>query len=230
MQKTLPSYKGRLSFAKIAEGMNAAVENAARLAHDAKLLLDAGRVPTALSLAILSIEESGKTSILRAMSLARDDKEVKEEWRRYRSHTNKNVKWLVPQLVDEGARKLDDFRPLFDESADHPYQLDQIKQLGFYTDCLGDKGHWSIPKEVVNRELARQLVATADLLSSAPPTSEREIELWVEHVGPVWNNDLNQMTPAVASWYRAMQKEGLKPKGDNGMERFIYGGLDPRKA
>ncbi|MGM0985309.1 MAG: AbiV family abortive infection protein, partial [Pseudomonadota bacterium] len=48
------------------------------------------------SLATLSIEESGKVSILRAMSLARDEKELKEEWRRYRSHTNKNVQWILP--------------------------------------------------------------------------------------------------------------------------------------
>ncbi|QNI03237.1 hypothetical protein HXW73_10020 [Halomonas sp. SH5A2] len=46
MSKKLPSYKGNLSFSQIAEGMTAASENAARLAQDAKLLLDAGRHPT----------------------------------------------------------------------------------------------------------------------------------------------------------------------------------------
>jgi AbiV family abortive infection protein len=59
--------------------MTAASENAARLAQDAILLLDAGCLPTACSLAVLSIEESGKVSILRAMSLARDDNELIEE-------------------------------------------------------------------------------------------------------------------------------------------------------
>ncbi|WP_280552517.1 AbiV family abortive infection protein [Halomonas sp. 25-S5] len=227
MPKKLPSYKGRLSFAQIAEGMIAASENAARLAQDAKLLLYAGRLPTACSLAALSIEESGKVSILRAMSLARDDNEVKEEWKRYRSHTNKNVQWIFPQLVAEGARKLDDLRPLFDKGAEHPYLLDQVKQLGFYTDCLGNKGHWSIPDEVVDGELADQLVATAELLSSASPTSEREIELWVNHVGPVWKKDINWMKHAVASWYEAMQREGLKPGGENDMEKFLHDWIYP---
>ena len=227
MSKKLPSYKGKLSFAQIAEGMTAASENAARLAQDAKLLLDAGRLPTACSLAALSIEESGKVSILRAMSLARDDSELKEEWKRYRSHTNKNVQWIFPQLVAEGARKLDDFRPLFDKDAEHPYLLDQVKQIGFYTDCLGNKGHWSIPDEVIDGELAGQLVSTAELLSSVSPTSEREIELWVEHVGPVWKKDLNCMKRAVENWYEAMQREGLKADGENGLEKFLHSGIDP---
>ncbi|QNI04780.1 AbiV family abortive infection protein [Halomonas sp. SH5A2] len=186
-----------------------------------------GADQTACSLAALSIEESGKVSILRAMSLARDDNELKEEWKWYRSHTNKNVQWIFPQLVAEGARRLDDLRPLFDKDAEHPYILDQIKQLGFYTDCLSNKGHWSIPDEVIDGELADQLVSTAELLSSASPTSEREIELWVEHVGPVWKKDMNWMKRAVASWYEAMQQEGLKPDGENGMENFLHDGIDP---
>lgn len=227
MSKKLSSYKGYLSFSQIAEGMTAASENAARLAQDAKLLFENGRLPTACSLAALSIEESGKVSILRAMSLARDDNDLKEEWKRYRSHTNKNVQWLFPQLVAEGARTLEDLRPLFDKDAEHPYLLDQVKQLGFYTDCLGNKGHWSIPEEVIDGELADQLVSTADLLSSASSTSEREIELWVEHVGPVWKKDLNWMKRAVANWYQAMRREGLKPEGENGMEEFLHAGKGP---
>lgn len=228
MSKKLPSYKGKLSFAQIAEGMTAASENAARLAQDARLLLDAGRFPTAYSLAALSIEESGKVSILRAMSLARDDSELKEEWKRYRSHTNKNVQWIFPQLVADGARKLDDFRPLFDKDAEHPYLLDQVKQIGFYTDCLGNKGHWSVPDEVIDGQLAGQLVSTAEFLSSVSPTSEREIELWVEHVGPVWKEDLNWMKRAVENWYEAMQREGLEPDSENSMEKFLHGGVDPK--
>lgn len=227
MPKKLASYKGRLTFSQIARGMSAASENAARLAQDSKLLLDAGRFPTACSLAALSIEESGKISILRGMAIARNGTELKEEWKRYRSHTNKNVQWMFPQLVAEGARKLDDFRPLFEENADHPYLLDQIKQLGFYTDCLGSKAHWSIPDEVIDRELAAQLVSSAECLSSTSPTSEREIELWAEYVGPVWKKDLSWMKRAVANWYQAMQREGLTPDGKNGMEKFIYEGIDP---
>jgi len=49
--------------------MNAATRNARRLAADARLLLDAGRLPTAAALATLSIEETGKVSILREIAV-----------------------------------------------------------------------------------------------------------------------------------------------------------------
>ena len=65
MTRKLDSYRGRLTAAQIAQGMNAARDNAQRLATDAATLLDARRFPTAASLAFLSIEESGKISILR---------------------------------------------------------------------------------------------------------------------------------------------------------------------
>ncbi len=219
--KKLPLYKGKLKFAQIAKGMNAAVRNATRLANDAKLLLDAKRFPSAASLASLSIEESGKVSILRAMSLARDDEEIKEEWKRYRSHKSKNVQWLFPQFVAEGAKKLDDFRSLFDTKSDHSHVLDQLKQLGFYTDCLGPRANWSVPDSVIDFELAHQLVDTALILSSKSPISAREIELWAEYVGPVGRKDLDSMKTAVAKWQIAMQREGLAAADEGGMEDFL---------
>lgn len=51
--------------------------------------------------------------------------------------------------------------------------------------------------------------------------SEKEIELWIEHIGPVWKKDLVQMKITLVNWYSAMQVAGLAPEGDNGMELFI---------
>lgn len=226
MQKKLDSYKGPLSISQIANGMNAALQNAARLAKDARLLLDSDRLPSAVSLAILSIEEAGKISILRGLAFAENEQDLKTEWRRYRSHTSKNLQWILPQLVAAGARSLDDMRPLFDEESDHPQLLDQLKQVGFYTDCLGSKAHWSLPDEVIDLDLAKMLVNTAETLSSGALTTEREIALWVEHLGPVWKQSDRQMKQALVDWYGAMQAEGLKDAGPNKMEQFARGGLD----
>lgn len=225
MQQKLDSYKGPLSNTQIADGMNAALQNAARLAKDARLLIDAGRLPSAVSLAILSIEEAGKISILRSLAFAENEQDLKTEWRRYRSHTSKNLQWILPQLVATGARSLDDMRPLFDEDSDHPHLLDQLKQIGFYTDCLGSKAHWSLPEEVIDLDLAKMLVNTAEILSSGSETTEREIALWVEHLKPVWNRSDRQMKQALIDWYGAMQAEGLKEAGPNKMEQFARGGL-----
>lgn len=59
---------------------------------------------------------------------------------------------------------------------------DALKQLGFYTDCLGE-ANWSIPAEVINCQIAEALVWLARTWSvSRETTNRREIELWVTHM------------------------------------------------
>jgi AbiV family abortive infection protein len=224
MNKKLDGYKGRLNSAQVADGINAAARNARRLAEDAETLLNANRFPSAASLAALSIEESGKTSILRALSLAKDDKELVGHWKDYRCHTKKNRAWLLPQLVSKGARCLDDFKPLFSEEAEHPFLLDQVKQIGFYTDCLG-QARWSIPDEVVDEHLTRLLVQTAKLLAKTTETTSQEVDLWIKHMGPVWMTDMSEMKKAIVNWYAEMQQKGLALQGDNQMDIFINQGI-----
>jgi len=219
--KRLDQYKARLSPAEIAAGMTAARRNAARLAQDARALLDANRFPTAAALAALSIEESGKTTILRQLALARTDEETREAWRDYRSHTRKNAAWIVPELVARGARSLEDFRTLFDSDADHPYLLDQVKQIGLYTDCLGAV-HWSNPAEVVDRDLAELLVRTAELLGSEREVTTEEVELWVKHVGPVWKGPMQFMRRAVLNWHTEMVERGLLDQASGDMSAFLF--------
>jgi AbiV family abortive infection protein len=223
-KKGLNQYKGQLSASQVAEGMNAASRNAKRLSEDAELLLEKERYPSAASLAILSIEESGKLSILRELTLARNEKELKEAWKGYRSHTKKNVTWVLPDLVKAGARKLEDFRPIFEEDAEHPYVLDYIKQIGFYTDCLGD-AHWSIPEEIVDKGLAKMLVGLSKIFASNKEITEKEIELWIKHLGPVWKKNMAWMKHALENWYDEMQESGLAPDGINAMREFIKGNI-----
>ena len=180
--KKLSSFRGRLSADEIAYGMNIANANAQRLAEDAQALIAAGRIPTAASLAALSIEESGKASVLRQLATAITDADVKAAWKNYRTHTRKNAQWLLPELALKGARKLDDLFPLFGEDADHPFMLDNLKQLGFYTDCFENK-KWSIPQEVIDEKLARSLVQIAKLLVGKRQVTVTEIELWIKHLG-----------------------------------------------
>jgi len=228
MADLLKPYRGPLTLAQIADGMNFATANAARLANDACLLLENGRWPTAASVAALSIEESGKVVILRRFLLASKD-EVGALWKEYRSHTKKNLNWIVPDLVAKGARSIEDFRPIADKTSDHPQVLDALKQLGFYTDCLGET-HWSIPADVVDEPLARSLVATAQLLAPERKIPIRELELWVKHLGPVWKKNNEWMKKALANWYGDMQAEGLAPAGANKMEAFVKHGLTITQA
>jgi AbiV family abortive infection protein len=220
--KKLDTYRGKLSPAQIAEGMNAAVQNARLLMGDAKLLLEHKRFPTAMSLAILAIEEDGKTALLRYLAISSSDEEVKDAWKSYRSHTQKNIAWILPDLARRGARKIEDMLALVDKNSDHPPMLDQAKQLGFYTDCLGD-AHWSIPAEVVSEELAKAIVETADVLVSARKTqyTTKEVELWIQHMGPALRKGMPGAKQALVDWYVAMQAHGLEPEGENKMEPFV---------
>lgn len=204
--------------------MNAAARNARRLAEDARFLFENHRFPSAASLAVLSIEESGKSPILRHLSVASSDKEVRDRWGEYRSHSRKNVIGGLVDIVARGARRLDDFGALFSEDAEHPYVLDQLKQLGFYTDCLG-AAHWSEPEGVIDERLAEQLVRTAEILASAKEISVTEIELWIKHLAPVWNKDSGWMRKALENWYDDMQGHGLASKGENAMRNFIRDGV-----
>ena len=223
-KKRLNQYRGKLDANQIAGGINAAIRNAARLIDDAKQLFDAGKFPSAAALAILAIEESGKISIFRSLALAKDENQVRDAWRDYRSHTKKNAMWMLPQLAAKGARKLNDFRSLYDEDADHPYLLDQVKQISLYTDCLGTV-HWSIPEEVVDEDLAKSLVQIAEILAKEREVQPLEIELWIKHLSPAWMTHADWMKGALENWYADMQEHGLAEEGLNQMEEFTRRGL-----
>jgi hypothetical protein len=148
-----------------------------------------------------------------------------ECWRDYRSHTKKNVTWRLPELFIKGARRLEEFRPLFDKTSDHPYVLDQLKQIACYTDCLG-RGHWSIPEKHIDEPLARGLVQIAEMLNgSKKEVTALEIELWIKHMKPVWKTEMTAMKEAVIRWSKDMIEHGLSEKSENDMEKFVTTGL-----
>jgi AbiV family abortive infection protein len=219
----LPEYRGSLDPAAVAEGMNAANRNARRLVADAKLLLDAERYPSAAALAALAIEESGKVSILRALAIAKSPEELRAEWRRYRDHRSKNGAWILPSLAAQGARQLHHLAGTVERDAEHTAILNSLKQVGLYTDCYGNNAHWSEPKEIIDVGLARALVGIAELLAKEKVVSPREVELWVQHLSPVWNT--SEMPHALLRWATALHREGLSDTVPEEFARFVLGDL-----
>ena|SRR5437762_3106144 len=222
--KPITRYRGPLSLEQVAEGMNAAGRNAKRLCEDAQLLYDSGRYATALALAVLSIEESGKLSLLRGVACATTEERLKEAWKEYRDHRAKNVAWIMGELVAQGAKTLKGLAPIYDKDSDHPALLDVAKQLGLYTDCYG-AGHWSEPTAAIDQEFAAHIVRIASVLVPKHETTIREVELWVEHVGKHWGTP--QMLGGSVEFERAMQREGLKQYEIGEIEKFF--GLTPDK-
>ena len=223
----LSQYRGYLNAAQIAQGMNAARRNARRLADDAQSLLDLSRCPTATAIAILSIEESGKISILRGLASAPTSEIRHQLWKDFRSHRSKNVAWIIPNLYRNGARTLESLRLAADVSAEHTTLLDQLKQISLYVDCLGT-ANWSDPEGTIDETVSRSLVNTADLLAKGQTTTEQEILLWTEHMGPTYGQSLEQQKISLQSWCAAMRDNGLwdesrKESSHISLEHFLWG-------
>lgn len=219
----LDQYRGKLNPQQIADGMNAAAKNARRLLCDAELLLGASRFPTAAALAILAIEEAGKNTILRQLATSSNEAGIKNAWKAYRSHRQKNLASIVPDLAAKGARNIDDFKTAFDGTSDHSAEVDMVKQIATYTDCLGD-AHWCEPEEVIDQALANQMVEAARILVRKDDTylhTAREIELWTHYLGPVMDKPLATMKVALSEWYDAMRSEGLVDSDEKTVRNFI---------
>ena len=223
----LSQYRGYLNAAQIALGMNAARRNARRLADDAQSLLSLSRYPTATAIAILSIEESGKISILRGLATAPFPEIRHQLWKDFRSHRSKNAAWIIPDLYRNGARTLESLRLAADSSAAHTTLLDQLKQISLYVDCLGTV-NWSDPAEVIDEPLSRSLVHTADLLAKGRNTTELEMLLWIEHMSPTYGQSLERQKVSLQSWYAAMKENGLWDENREetnhiSLDRFLSG-------
>ena len=212
-KERLDSYKGKLNYKQITDGINAAKRNAKRLAEDAELLLKNKRYPGAVSLAILSIEETGKEHILREMSTKTDEKEIRKIWNRYRRHLDKNVLWAFPHLYIEGARKLEDFRDIFKPDAETSYTIEQVKQISIYSDCLGN-ANWSEPENLIDENLAISIVEIAKLFIKSKKMEYKEIELWIKHMQPVEGKSHTEKKIALLRWFKEMHDLGLRPKGE----------------
>ena len=116
--------------------------------------------------------------------------------------------WILPSLVASGARDLDSLRPAANVSGEHTALLDQLKQISLYTDCLGN-AHWSEPEKIIESEFAKHLVSTADLLARDSSITAKEIELWKEHMAPVYGAPLDVMKAALVDWFSAAERERL---------------------
>lgn len=218
-------YKGMLAPAQIAEGMNRAIDNASRLYRSARLLFDVADFPTAASLAVLAIEEAGKVSILRNMAMAVKSDDLKECWSEYRRHLEKSRMAGCLLNFHSGNVRLEDFRSEYVGDNDTSKRLDDLKQLGFYTDCIKE-GVWVSPQDRITKDVAEVLIGLADVQCRGHAVvTTREIELWRECLSPVRHASYDVMQKGLVEWHRRMVEEGLR-KDDEGFVKFVTEGLD----
>ncbi len=110
-----------------------------------------------------------------------------------------------------GARKLEDFRLIFDTRSDHGKIIDAVKQECFYSHVANER-EWFSPDQRVDSELAKSMFAVARSLVKKGPsamTSEAELELWIKHLGPVWKGPMTEMKKALAACYAEAEAKGV---------------------
>lgn len=204
-------YNQNLTPEKASKGIEAALVNARSLLSDAELLFENERFERAVALAVLAIEEAGKPSILRAILLEVDHKQLKKEWQNYRRHQEKNKFWIAPELMAKGARHIEELRQIVDKDSDHSAVLDNLKQLAFYSDAFSTC-KWSLPSEVITKEIAEGILNSAKVMIGKPDRSiesKEELELWVKHLKPVWKSDMVLMKKALINYYQEAEDLGL---------------------
>ena len=137
--------------------MFVAMRTAQTLFDDAKILFGARRWPRAAALAVLALEEVGKIQLLMDIEKAGDDRPaLKKAWKAYRSHPVKSSKLILPGDVQEESERLE-------TQLGYGRNLDQLKQLGFYSNLLED-GSWTVPELVITEEIARSVLEFAFVL------------------------------------------------------------------
>jgi len=196
--------KTQLTNKQIADGINTAAANAARLAADAESMFNLERYPTSVALAILSIEESGKPAILRQLSVAIDESHVNTAWKDFREHKKKNIMSSFESMFSSGARNINDFIPMFLSTNNAPTNLDKLKQDALY--CNYVNGKWHLPEDAIDRDTAQYYLAMAlSLLPINVHITEKEIELYVKHFKQKKNIDnLEESKKSVIEFYEDM--------------------------
>jgi hypothetical protein len=156
--------------------------------------------------------------------LEEEPKKLKTGWQDYRTHTSKNTNWIVPELIHKGARHIEEMRQTVDGESSHRQTLENLKQLAFYSDAFSNC-KWSIPKNVVDKELCETILNVAKMMTGKDKvsmTNEEELTLWVKHLKPVWKGDMVEMKQGLINCYQEAEQLGLIEKGTaNQMVNFV---------
>ena len=51
--------------------------------------------------------------------------------------------------------------------------------------------------------------------------TQKEIELWVKHIKPVWKSSIPEMQIGLKAWFNEMIDEGLAKESDIPFEEFV---------
>jgi AbiV family abortive infection protein len=226
---------------EICQGFEQSFRTALEHSRSARTLLMQGTHATAVSLAVLSLEEIGKMIVIDGLLFA---KPGDDRWNRhkkvFRSHS---LKLQAVEILPFFVRYLSELEP---RPSDHPKwartvvsgvtkvkaarwqlqeqfgdeftleQLDRFKQFGFYTHKL-DGGSYKRPSELVSKRQARLIVAFASSITGLlEALLTPYLDQYKEHIRSV--RDTGQAGETAAMIARGLANTFIKQVLDNESE------------
>lgn len=146
----------------------AAAKNAVSLAEEARLLMDAGRLPRAYYLAHMSIEESAKSLILHAAAVTGTSPDQAAKVGRLLRDHKKKIGLVVDWAETSSPALAERLAGQRDALVDH---INDLKNDTMYVSC--SRGVLTTPQDRIDSEKAQRNVLLAELLAA-------QMSRWVE--------------------------------------------------
>lgn len=211
-------YRGKLTPLQAATAIQTARVNACDLLETSKLLYENRRYIHSLAFSILAIEEGSKGVILMGLFLGVVPEN--EGWKAYRQHAQK-ASWLnvamehriaatFPEMPLQKAREIGAAGP-------RPEELDALKQLCLYSDCLSSEDGtpiFHLPRTMdrqKDRALAALHEAEAIVLYNRDYPPE-ELEVWLKHYREGRKKG-QPVTETTKMLYHELLEKGMIKKG-----------------
>ena len=205
-------YCGPLSAKQASAGMQIALQNAKRLIRDAELLLKKGRLPSAVGLAILAAEEAGKIRILYQLAVSEDTQQLKSAWGDYRNHKKKNPVITFYYYLFEGPSTINEIIGATLQDKTSAQAIEDVKQMSFYTDCLGSDATWTNPEYNIKEDLVPGLVNTVKaIIMSLHSVTEKEVELYIRCIKPMQSCSEEERSRAYDRYLDQLKELGVMP-------------------
>ena len=186
-------YKGALSSEAASQGIKVVQANAARLARDAKLLLESQRYASAAMVAVMALEEISRVAYPVEILTAGNGRRLADSWYRFRKGEH-----LFPwAILAHQERLLDD--------SELNAMLSFVKKLGLKAECI-EPGLWIDPGELVSAEFAASVVGIAQSLCTGP-ISQESVDVWVQLVGSLPKNASTKVI--MKKFQSALESKGL---------------------
>lgn len=182
-----------LTLSEVESGIDKLQETAIRLLKDARLLLNARRHATAATLAAMAIAEMGRGAALLDLATAKTEQSVKAAWQRFREPDG-HLPWslLDPAISEKLEGWINNLVGL-------------LRTAGSRTECI-EPGAWVSGDKLIRRDLAAELIATAESLCRRKPNAQ-VLRIWVD----VANSQPQNIPPeqTLAAYADALAHAGL---------------------